>query len=88
MDSCGRGDSNQHGRIVILPASFTGSPRYMSSHFQDAMALVRQFGKPDLFITMTMDIHCPEVTGQLREGQTPYDRPDLLTRVFHGKRRS
>ena len=41
------------GRRVILPASFVGSPRDMNARFQNAMAIVRYYGKPDYFITMT-----------------------------------
>ena len=50
-------DQNQEtgniGKRVILPSSFVGSPRDMNSRFQDAMAIVRNYGKPDYFITMT-----------------------------------
>jgi len=41
------------GKMVILPSTFTGSLRNMLQHYQDAMAIVSKFGKPDLFITMT-----------------------------------
>ena len=41
------------GKQIILPASHIGSPRYMHARYQDAMAVVRKYGKPDLFITMT-----------------------------------
>lgn len=41
------------GKVVILPSTFTGSPRYMMQNYQDTMTMVRKFGKPDLFITMT-----------------------------------
>ena len=41
------------GRRVILPSSFVGSPRDMNARFQNAMAIVRYYGKPDYFITMT-----------------------------------
>jgi hypothetical protein len=40
-------------KMVILPSSFMGSPRAMQQNYQDAMAIVRKYGKPDLFITMT-----------------------------------
>lgn len=40
------------GRI-ILPSSFTGGPRYMIQHYQDAIAICRQLGPSDLFITFT-----------------------------------
>ena len=38
---------------VILPATFTGGPRFMTGQYADAMATVRKLGKPDLFITFT-----------------------------------
>lgn len=41
------------GRIMILPSTFIGSPRNMMQNYQDAMAIVRTYGKPDVFITMT-----------------------------------
>ncbi len=41
------------GKMFILPSSFQGSPRVMQQNYQDAMALVRKCGKPDLFLTMT-----------------------------------
>jgi hypothetical protein len=46
-------NSTNFGRMVVLPASFAGSPCHMNQLYQDSMALVRKFGKPDLFITMT-----------------------------------
>jgi hypothetical protein len=41
------------GKMVILPSTFIGSPRNMMQNYQDAMAIVSKFGKPDLFIIMT-----------------------------------
>ncbi|VDO35791.1 unnamed protein product [Haemonchus placei] len=40
-------------RRVILPSSFPASPRAMVQSYQDAMAIVSEYGKPDLFITFT-----------------------------------
>ena len=53
------------GRRFILPSSFPGSPRAMQQNFQDAMAIVREFGKPDLFITFTCNPSWPEITENL-----------------------
>ena len=39
------------GKKFILLSSFTYSPRYLQQKYQDAIAMVREFGKPDLFIT-------------------------------------
>lgn len=41
------------GRPVILPASYTGSLRWRQRKYMDSMVLVREFGHPDLFLTMT-----------------------------------
>ncbi|XP_044019460.1 uncharacterized protein LOC122859843 [Aphidius gifuensis] len=71
----------QVGKIVVLPSSFTGSPRNMLQHYQDAMAIVRKFGKPDLFITMTCNPNWREIKENILHGQTASDRPDIVSRI-------
>jgi hypothetical protein len=39
-------------RKVILPSTFSGSPRFYSEYYEDAMALIRRYGMPDFFHTM------------------------------------
>ncbi len=78
-------NSTNFGRIVILPATFARSPRHMNQLYQDSMALVRKFGKPDLFITMTCNPNWPEILHELRPGEEANDRPDLTSRVFNMK---
>ncbi|XP_021835604.1 uncharacterized protein [Spinacia oleracea] len=73
------------GKKTILPSSFVGSPRDMNQRYQDAMALVQHYGKPDLFVTMTCNPTWREIVEELLPGQTPQDRPDLITRIFHAK---
>ena len=82
-------DGNAHnvGQQVILPSSFTGSPRYMHQRTQDAMAYVRKFGRPDLFITFTCNPKWKDIQDCLFEGQSSTDRHDLITRVFHLKQK-
>ena len=41
------------GQMVILPASYTGSPRHMQEYAQDALTFVRKYGCPDLLIMFT-----------------------------------
>lgn len=62
-DAVSSGDANGAtvGRKIILPSSFSGSPRCMHQLYQDAMSIVRQFGKPDLFITFTCNPNWPEI---------------------------
>ena len=46
------------------------------------MAIVRHFGKPTLFNTMTANPNWLEI----KEGQYPQDRPDLVARVYRLKK--
>ena len=70
------------GKVVILPSSFAGSPRAMQQNFQDAMAIVTNKGKPDLFLTFTCNPRSKEITENLLDGHQPSDRPDLIACVF------
>ena len=74
------------GKLTILPSTFVGSPRNMLQHYHDAMAIVRQFGKPDIFLTMTCNPNWPEIRENLLPGQQPCDRPDLVAGVFNIKK--
>lgn len=73
------------GQLTVLPSSFTGGPCFMNGLYQDAMTIVRHFGKPDLFVTFTCNPHWPEIQAKLMPGQSPSDRNDLVVCVFHIK---
>src|ERR1700722_11224500 len=73
------------GQQIILPSSFTGGPRQMHKLYQDGMAIVRVFGKPDLFITINCNPKWPEIQNALLLGQIAQDRPELISRVFNMK---
>ncbi|ONM60906.1 hypothetical protein ZEAMMB73_Zm00001d022522 [Zea mays] len=73
------------GKRTVLSTSFIGGPRDMRRRYMDAMALVRKFGKPDIFLTMTCNPNWDEIRRELLPGQTPQDRSDLVVRVFHAK---
>ena len=66
-DAVAAGDtlSKDCGRKVVLPTSYTGSPRQMFELYQDAMSIVRKYGKPDLFITFTCNPQWEEITSAL-----------------------
>ncbi|XP_015124926.1 uncharacterized protein LOC107046742 [Diachasma alloeum] len=83
-----RGEENDMrvGKIVILPSTFIGSPRNMAQNYQDAMAIVRKYGKPDLFITMTCNPRWREIEENLGSGEQPSDRPDIAARIFDLKK--
>ena len=75
------------GSKIILPATYPGSPRAMQQNYLDAMSIVKRFGKPDFFITMTANPTWPEITQALRFGETAANRPDIVARVFRIKLR-
>ena len=70
----------------ILASSFTGCPRWYNGKNQDGMAILREYRKPDLFITMTCNPNWPEVKDYLMDGQKAQDRPDLVARAFKLKK--
>ena len=72
----------QPGRIIILPSSFQGSPRAAQQNYQDAMAIVAKYGKPDLFLTFTCNPKWKDISDALAPGQRSEDRPDIVARVF------
>ena len=65
-----------------------GSRRHLREKACNALALVTQFGQPTLFITLTCNPLWEEIQEQLLEGQTAFDRPDVVTRVFHARAQS
>ncbi|XP_030762655.1 uncharacterized protein LOC115887381 [Sitophilus oryzae] len=86
-DAIGRqdADGDQLGQRVVLPSSFVGGGRYMYERTQDAMVYVRQYGRPDLFITFTCNPRWKAITDTLFPGQKSHDRHDIIARVFHLK---
>ena len=70
------------GTRIVLGSKFVFGPRYMHQLYQDAMAIAREYGKPDYLITSTCSPEWPGIKENLLEGQTAADRPDLCSIVF------
>ncbi|ONM52829.1 hypothetical protein ZEAMMB73_Zm00001d019382 [Zea mays] len=87
VDSMLDGDirAEKVGKRTVLSTSFIGGPRDMRRRYMDVMALVRKFGKPDIFRTMTCNPNWDDIRRELLPGQTPQDRLGLVVRVFHAK---
>uniref|UniRef100_A0A8R7PY27 Helitron helicase-like domain-containing protein n=1 Tax=Triticum urartu TaxID=4572 RepID=A0A8R7PY27_TRIUA len=85
------GEGNSTGRNIgvqfILHGSFTGGRRYMFLNYHDGMAICREYGAPDLFVTFTCNPKWQEIADALASepGQVAADRPDITTRVFSMK---
>ncbi|XP_040361620.1 uncharacterized protein LOC112202949 [Rosa chinensis] len=82
--SAGFSKGRDLGQKIILPSSHTGSPRDMINNYQDAMAICRQYGNPDLFITFTCNVKWPEIERYLKNMPIykVEDRPDIISRMF------
>jgi hypothetical protein len=80
------GNPQDLGQWVVLLLSYIGGPRHQQQQYQDAMAIARFYKKIDLFITMTANPSWPKITRELFPGQTSYDCPNLVARVFKLKK--
>ncbi|KAG5562074.1 hypothetical protein RHGRI_004950 [Rhododendron griersonianum] len=85
--TAGDADASEVGTRFILPSSFTGGPRNMNQHYQDAMAVCRAMGFPDLLLTFTCNPSWSEIQQEVSciPNQRTEDRPDILARVFRIK---
>ncbi|XP_024007763.1 uncharacterized protein LOC112083883 [Eutrema salsugineum] len=82
----GNNDLSEQGKKVLIPASFTGSKRFMRKHYLDAMATCKYYGYPDFFITITCNPKWPEITRFLEKHDLKIeDRPDICCRIFKMK---
>lgn len=77
FDAVAEGDGVNAGRQIILSPSIYGTPRFYNECFQDSMTVIRHYGKPTSFITMTTNPKWPEITSALNPGKEARDRPDL-----------
>lgn len=67
-----QGRNMRPGNLVILPATFTGGPRYMREKYLDAMTIVKRFGRPVYFITFTCNPKWKEITDILEPYQVKF----------------
>ncbi|GJR98056.1 uncharacterized protein Tco_0270230 [Tanacetum coccineum] len=67
--NAGKVQPRRLGQIVVLLASFIGGPHDMRRRFLDAMTLVQDEGKPDIFLTMTCNPNWPEIQMSYLPGQ-------------------
>ena len=73
------------GKVFILPSSFLGSPRSLHQNYMDAMAIVAELGKPDYFITMTVNPNWEEIKDALLKNMAPWEAGVIIVRVFWQK---
>ncbi|KAK1382976.1 hypothetical protein POM88_020711 [Heracleum sosnowskyi] len=83
----GESEISNVGKGFILPVNFLGSQRYMQQNFQDALAVYRAVGHPDIFLTISCNPLWDEILQMMKvvPGCSPQDSPDIVARVFHLK---
>ena len=75
------------GQRKIIPSSFPDSYRFRQKKYEQAMAIVSRYGKPDFFLTFTTNPMWREIQENLLPGETAADRHELVNRVFECKLR-
>ena len=71
-----------HGRKVILPATYYGSVRWYQLKNLESMTIAREKGKPHLFITMTCNPKHPLILQALPRGASSTSRPEIVLQIF------
>ena len=85
--TAGDSDASAIGWSFILPSSITGGTRNMVQHYQDAIAICRKMGFPDLLVTFTCNPNWSEIQQEvaLISNRRTEDIPDIHARVFRIK---
>jgi hypothetical protein len=78
-NAAGETNSENIGRKIILPSSFTNGPRHLFQLYNDSMAIVTDkgliglflclLGRPDLFLTMTCNPRWQEIQKDFLPGK-------------------
>ena len=64
------------------PSTYKGRSRNLQQLFQDGMAVIREYGKPDFFITVTCNPQWPEIVEELKDIKNHGDKLPIIARVF------
>ncbi|GBM67836.1 hypothetical protein AVEN_146985-1 [Araneus ventricosus] len=67
------------------PPANGGSPRHMQQSYQDAMAIVRKYGRPYHSVTFTCNPTWLELLNALKNQQRPENRPNIVLLIFKMK---
>ena len=68
---------------IVLSSSCIGGARYMIQNHQDALAICKSIGYPDLFIIFTCNPKWPKIQRFIRTRKLKAkDRLDIVCRVF------
>lgn len=77
--------SGQIGKVYRTDKSIRGSRQFYQKEYADCMAICREFGGVDLFVTFTMNPDCEELEMMLPPGEEWQDHADIVCRLFEDK---
>ncbi|GBP91732.1 hypothetical protein EVAR_92009_1 [Eumeta japonica] len=84
LNQDGNVDPSNIGQRVILPSSFTGSPRYLHENPRRD-DLCPKLRETRLICHIYVQPEWPEIKAELLPDQRSFDRHDIISRVFHLK---
>jgi hypothetical protein len=79
-------DAERHEETKnFLSDSFFGSARHLKKQAHNALTAVSETGRHTLFITLTCNTEWPEIQERLFDGQTAFEREDVVCMVFKAR---
>jgi hypothetical protein len=81
-------EDNRSINATYLSESITGSPRHLKNLALDSLAIVSEFGKPTVFITLTFNERWPELEERLFPGQGAFDAFYIVDIIFKARLRA
>ena len=82
-------DLENIGKASKLTDSYAGTEKWHNKLYQKTMCIVREFGKPSIFITITCNPSWPEIKKlqalDPKNALASKHRPDIVSRVFAAK---
>jgi hypothetical protein len=78
-------EEGEVSRKSFLAQSFHGGRRHLRKLASNALVIASELEAPTVFITLTCNQTWPEIQEALLPGQTAFDRPDVVCRVFKAR---
>jgi Helitron helicase-like domain at N-terminus len=85
MEEADRDQRDAGSKNIYLPTSVTGGRRHLAEKAKEALAVVAEKGTATEFITLTVNYQWREIQEMLLQGQSAFDRPDIVCQVFREK---
>lgn len=85
INFCAMNPQKHSGALLSYQTHLLVASASYKKLYLDSMAIMKVYGKPDLFATFTCNPNLPEINLELKPNKKPCNRPDLCVRVFRMK---